>query len=52
MCNADLTIERNDPVLHGIRGFGIQHECKRWDLIIEWTIARQTESKSGEAITI
>ena len=43
MCNADTTIEHNDPDLHGIVGFGIQHKCKRWDQITQWTIDKQND---------
>jgi len=45
MCNADVTIERNDPGIGGIRGFGINHQCKKWDEVVQWTIDRQ---KAGE----
>jgi hypothetical protein len=41
MCNADVTIEKNDPDIGGIRGFGIDHQCKKWDDIIRWTLGRQ-----------
>lgn len=41
MCNADVTIERNVVELGGIRGFGVPHQCKRWEDIIQWTLDRQ-----------
>ena len=41
MCNADTTIEHNNAALHGIVGFGINHQCKRWDQIYQWTIDHQ-----------
>ncbi|KAF2176822.1 hypothetical protein K469DRAFT_605627, partial [Zopfia rhizophila CBS 207.26] len=45
MCSADVTIERNDPKIGGIRGFGIAHQCKKWEDVVGWTMDRQ---KAGE----
>lgn len=45
MCNADVTVERNDPSIGGIRGFGINHQCKNWEDVVGWTLDRQ---KAGQ----
>jgi len=41
MCNPDLTMEEKDEEAGGVHGFGVQHRCKRWDELIEWTTAAQ-----------
>ena len=46
MCNADVTVEKNIPEIGGIKGFGLEHQCKSYEDIIQWTIDRQ---KDGEA---
>ena len=41
MCHADTTIEYVVPNLHGIVGFGVEHQCKSWDQLRRWTISQQ-----------
>ncbi|TVY87753.1 Oxidase, partial [Lachnellula willkommii] len=37
MCNADTTVEKKDEVAGGVHGFGVQHRCKHWFQLVDWT---------------
>ena len=36
MCQPDLTIEVKDPEIGGVTGFGTEHQCRRWDQLLDW----------------
>lgn len=37
MCLADTTIETKNKVTKGVQGFGVQHQCRDWNQLLEWT---------------
>ena len=41
MCHADTTLEAKDESVNGVTGFGIEHRCKDWNQLVEWTADRQ-----------
>lgn len=41
MCNPDTTVEEKDEEVGGVHGFGVQHRCKQWDELIDWTAEAQ-----------
>jgi len=44
MCNADTTVEKKDEVAGGVHGFGVQHRCKHWYQLVDWTTKAQQNS--------
>ena len=49
MCSADTTIESVsywgfDGKVHGAHGWGVQHQCKDWDAVWDWTEKHHAES--------
>ena len=41
MCQADTTVEVKDEKAGGVHGFGVEHQCRDWDELIEWTAGLQ-----------
>ena len=37
MCHADTTLEVKDVELNGVRGFGVERQCKDWDQLVRLT---------------
>jgi hypothetical protein len=40
MCHADTTLEPDDVGENGAHGFGVQHNCKDWNQLLENTDKR------------
>lgn len=36
MCHADTNIEPIDETLHGVRGFGVERQCRDFDDVRDW----------------
>ncbi|KAL9052843.1 MAG: hypothetical protein Q9162_005142 [Coniocarpon cinnabarinum] len=36
MCKADTTIEVKNETLGGVTGFGTEHRCVQWDVLMNW----------------
>ncbi|CAG8953115.1 hypothetical protein HYFRA_00003312 [Hymenoscyphus fraxineus] len=47
MCNADTTVEKKDEKAGGVHGFGVQHRCKHWFQLVDWTTKAQEKYNSG-----
>lgn len=37
LCHADTTVEVVDQVKRGVSGFGVEHQCRDWEQLKEWT---------------
>jgi hypothetical protein len=44
MCNADTTVEKKDEQAGGVHGFGVQHHCKHWFQLVDWTAKAQQKA--------
>lgn len=42
MCTPDTTIEVKDEK-GGVHGFGVQHRCKHWFQLVDWTRRAQED---------
>ncbi|ATZ47631.1 hypothetical protein BCIN_02g08890 [Botrytis cinerea B05.10] len=47
MCCGDSTIERVDPELKGVTGWGTEHVCTNWEELQEWVGERQRLDREG-----
>ena len=36
MCQADTTVETKNDELGGVTGFGTEHRCVDWEVLIGW----------------
>ena len=36
MCQPDLTLEVKDETRGGVTGFGVEHQCIRWESLLTW----------------
>jgi hypothetical protein len=36
MCHADVNIEPVVEDLHGVRGFGVEHQCRDFSRVKDW----------------
>ena len=52
MCYADTTIEVVDPAINGVHGFRTEHQCKRWDQLIEWTNEQQRRQHVEQIVRV
>lgn len=43
MCNPDTTVEVKNATTGGVNGFGIEHQCKDWNQLVDWTIKAQID---------
>jgi hypothetical protein len=48
MCSADTAIEPWKDEIHGVDGFGSEHQCRDFDLVYRW--AEQFRSSDIEGI--
>jgi hypothetical protein len=47
MCNADITVERKEPEVGGVLGFGTEHQCTNWEQILRWMAEWEVYGQDG-----
>lgn len=47
MCNADTTYEIVDEKVNGVHGFRVEHQCKNWKQLVDWTNIQQKRGAKG-----
>jgi len=45
MCHADTTVEVVDETIGGVHGFRVEHQCRNWDQLVQWTSEQQIKYK-------
>ena len=41
MCHGDTTLEVVDEAINGVHGFRVEHQCKDWEQLKQWTSEQQ-----------
>lgn len=41
MCHGDTTLEVVDEAINGVHGFRVEHQCKDWEQLKDWTSEQQ-----------
>ena len=43
MCHGDTTLEVVDESINGVHGFRVEHQCKNWEQLKQWTSEQQAK---------
>jgi hypothetical protein len=50
MCRPDTTVELKDDEVGGVKGFGTEHLCKDWDMLVDFIIKWEEYGLTPEMI--
>jgi hypothetical protein len=51
MCQPDLAVEVKDEAKGGITGFGIEHQCVRWESVVGWVEEWEAYGQNALAVS-
>jgi hypothetical protein len=46
MCHADTTVEDVDESIGGVHGFRVEHQCRSWEQLVQWTSGQQMKNRA------